>query len=36
MIREVIGMLKGYGFSDALIKLKPEAYAASAVADRYI
>lgn len=36
MIREVIGMLKGYGFSDELIKLKPEAYAASAVADHYI
>ncbi|OHA48840.1 MAG: hypothetical protein A2806_04045 [Candidatus Terrybacteria bacterium RIFCSPHIGHO2_01_FULL_48_17] len=36
MLREVIGMLKGYGFADALIKIKPEAYAASAVADHYI
>lgn len=36
MIREVIGMFKGYGFQDGLIKLKPEAYAASCVADRYI
>ena len=36
MIREVIGMFKGYGFPDEVIKLKPEAYAASAVADRYI
>lgn len=36
MIREVIGMLKGYGFLDEFIKLKPEAYAASAVADHYI
>ena len=36
MIREIIVMLKGYGFADELIKLKPEAYAASTVADRYI
>lgn len=36
MIREVIGVLKGYGFPDEFIKLKPEAYAASAVADHYI
>jgi len=36
MIREVIGVLKGYGFADAVIKLKPDAYAASAVADHYI
>lgn len=36
MIREVIGMLKGYGFPDAFIKLKPESFAASSVADHYI
>lgn len=36
MLREVIGMLKGYGFAEELIKIKPEAYAASAVADHYI
>ena len=36
MLKEVIGMLKGYGFADTVIKIKPEAYAASAVADHYI
>jgi hypothetical protein len=32
MIKEVIGMIKGNGFE---AKIKPEAYVASAVADRY-
>lgn len=36
MMREVIGMLRGYGFDDAQIKVKPESYAASSVADHYI
>lgn len=36
MLKEVIGMLKGYGFAEEFIKLKPESYAASAVADYYI
>ena len=36
MLKEVIGMLKGYGFAEEYIKLKPESYAASAVADYYI
>lgn len=36
MMREVIGMLRGYGFSEDEIKVKPEAYAASSVADHYI
>lgn len=36
MMREVIGMLRGYGFSEHEIKVKPESYAASSVADHYI
>lgn len=36
MMQEVIGVLKGYGFPDACIRIKPEAMAASSVADRYI
>jgi uncharacterized protein len=33
MIREVVGMVKGYGF---LVKTKPDSFAASNVADRYV
>jgi len=32
MIKEVVGLIKGNGFE---AKIKPEAYVASAVADRY-
>ncbi len=33
MIQEVIGMVRGFGFD---VKIKPEAYAASSVADRHL
>ncbi len=36
IMREIIGMLLGYGFSLENIKWKPESVAASVVADRYI
>lgn len=36
MMQEVIGVLKAYGFPEACIRIKPEAVAASSVADRYI
>ena len=32
MIKEVVGMIKGSGY---MVRIKPEAYAASTVADRY-
>lgn len=32
MIKEVVGMVKGYGFQ---VEIKPESYAASCVADRF-
>lgn len=36
IMREIIGMLLGYGFPLENIKWKPESFAASVVADRYI
>ncbi|KKR47034.1 MAG: hypothetical protein UU22_C0033G0010 [Parcubacteria group bacterium GW2011_GWA2_40_8] len=36
LMREIIGMLLGYGFPLQNIKWKPESIAASVVADRYI
>lgn len=33
MIKEVVGMVRGYGF---LVKTKPDSFAASNVADRYV
>lgn len=33
MIKEVVGMIRGNGFN---VRIKPEAYAASVVADRYV
>ncbi|OGZ57480.1 MAG: hypothetical protein A3F94_00605 [Candidatus Spechtbacteria bacterium RIFCSPLOWO2_12_FULL_38_22] len=33
MIKEVIGMVTGYGFQ---VEIKPESYAASSVADRFV
>ena len=36
MIKEVIGLLRGYGFADDAIFIKPHAFAAQTVADRVI
>ena len=33
MIKEIVGMVRGYGFQ---VEIKPESYAASSVADRFV